>query len=150
VDKNQKKLAIWLTEQKIEDKPSFIFNVTTNKIRMKTITRYIDAIKGEIEYQVGGNAKENHQILKDATMSSWWFHIQGQPSAHVIAVIPADLEIDKKQLKKILVQGAVITKQVSRFASHKEVPIIYCRVDDVTPTEYTGEVIVTSSRIMLI
>jgi len=119
---------------------------------MKTIIKYIDAIQQDVEYRVGGNAKENHKILLDATMTSWWFHIQGQPSAHIIAQIPPDIsaKLDKKQLKKILIQGAVITKQVSKFASHKNVPIIYSRVDDVTPTMYAGEVVVTSSRIMVI
>lgn len=119
---------------------------------MKTIIRHFEEFGQSISYCIGGNAKENHKILLDATMTSWWFHIQGQPSAHVIAQIPPDIsaKLDKKQLKKILIQGAVITKQVSKFASTKNVPIIYSRVDDVTPTMYAGEVVVTSSRIMVI
>lgn len=113
---------------------------------MKVISRYIDCIKSNIEFHVGKDAEDNFKILNDAMMDDIWFHIHGSSSAHVIAKIPSDLAINKKQMLRVIKQGALICKEVSKYASEKNVKIIYAPVNDVIPTEKAGTVIVSNAK----
>ena len=115
---------------------------------MKVISRYIDCINSTIEYVVGKDANDNFQILQDSGHDDIWFHIDGSSSAHVIAKIPVGLTINKKHMLRIIKQGAVICKEVSKYASHKNVKIIFASVNDVTPTEKLGTVIVSKAKYM--
>ena len=115
---------------------------------MKVVTRYIDCIDLNIDYIIGKDAADNVKILEDAMMSDIWFHIDGHSSAHVIAKIPDDMYFDKKTMLRIIKQGAVVCKEVSKFASHKNVKIIYSMVNDVIPTEEPGRVIVSKAKII--
>jgi len=105
---------------------------------MKVIKRYIDAIKQELEFHVGQNAEDNEQILRDSDPTDFWFHLDSTSSAHVIAKIPETLSLDKKELQKVLKQGAVICKEVSKLKSQKNVKIVFGSVEDVTLTETVG------------
>ena len=105
---------------------------------MKVIKRYIDAIKQELDFHVGQNAADNEQILRDSGINDYWFHLEGTSSAHVIAKIPETLSLDKKELQKVLKQGAVICKEVSKLKSQKNVKIVFGSVEDVSLTEVVG------------
>jgi len=117
---------------------------------MKEVTRFIDAIKSEIVFKIGGNAQENFDIIDSAEPDDVWFHISDKPSEHVVASIPMDIAIDKKQLHKIVTQGAVICKQFSKYNSDKNVPVVYTRIKDVLKTEKVGCVIPVNSKIVVI
>ena len=99
---------------------------------------------GPVEYVIGKNAQDNFDIIDDAEEYHMWFHIEGAPSGHVIAKI--DDNLDKKQMRYVIKQGAVICKQVSKFASAKDVNIVYARAGDVEKTEIPGKVIVKNSK----
>uniref|UniRef100_A0A6C0I4Y2 NFACT RNA-binding domain-containing protein n=1 Tax=viral metagenome TaxID=1070528 RepID=A0A6C0I4Y2_9ZZZZ len=117
---------------------------------MKIIKRYIECIAKDVEFWVGQNAKDNHDMIQKASIDSWWFHVKDNASAHVIVKLPNDITIDKKDLQKILVQGAVLMKQVSKYASTKNLQITYAKLEDVVMTERAGEVTVMKSRVMVI
>jgi len=104
----------------------------------------IPQIRGPVEYVIGKNAQDNFDIIDDAEEYQMWFHIEGAPSGHVIAKI--DDNLDKKQMRYIIKQGAVICKQVSKFASAKDVNIVYARVGDVEKTDTLGKVNVKKSK----
>ena len=121
-----------------------VFNI------MKKVSVYIDCIKSTIDYSIGGNAKENFELIDNAMPNDIWFHIDGLPSEHVIASIPENLDIDRKKRLKIAKQGALLCKQHSKYASQKNVSIVYTEIQNVTKTEVLGQVNVNLSKVIVI
>ena len=117
---------------------------------MKEITRFIDSIKADIVFKIGGNAQENSDIIDASEPDDIWFHVDNLPSEHVVASIPVDKKLDKKQLSKIVTQGAVLCKQYSKYASQKNLNIVYTRIKDITKTDKVGCVIAQNQRTLII
>lgn len=107
---------------------------------MKTISRYIDSINNSIEFLVGENAQDNFNIIDCSNPHDIWFHIENNPSCHVIAVIPEESNYNKKQLHKIAVQGCVICKQYSKYASKQKISVIYTEIENVCKLDKVGSV----------
>jgi predicted ribosome quality control (RQC) complex YloA/Tae2 family protein len=102
----------------------------------------------EVEYYIGKSAKENFDIIDLAEPHHIWFHIAGQPSGHVIAAIPDNL--DRKARVYIVKQGAVLCKQYSKFASLKNVEIVYAFVKDLQKGDRLGSVTVQNEKTITI
>jgi predicted ribosome quality control (RQC) complex YloA/Tae2 family protein len=117
---------------------------------MKQIIKYIDSAKTNITFTVGKNAKENSTIIEGASPDDLWFHLENLPSEHVVATIPQDLSLDKTQIIKIAIQGAVLCKQYSKFSSKKNLPIIYTRIKDILKTEKIGCVIALNKKTLIV
>ena len=117
---------------------------------MKEITRFIDAIKEDIVFKIGGNAQENSDLIDASQPDDIWFHVDNLPSEHVVASIPTDKKLDKKQLTKIVTQGAVLCKQYSKYSSQKNLPIVYTRIKDIMKTEKLGCVITENQKVVTI
>lgn len=115
---------------------------------MKTISRFIDCIKDSVDFIVGGNAQENHDIIDAAHPEDMWFHISGQASCHVICKVPEG--VDKKALLKIAKQGAVICKENSCYKSTKNVEIDYTQVKNVTKLDKPGAVTIMNAKKMMV
>ena len=77
-----------------------------------------------------------------------WFHIHDQPSCHVVAVIPSSPRLDKKRLKKIAVQGAVLCKQYSKYKCDENVQVMYAPIAHVVTTSIPGRVSVEKHHIL--
>uniref|UniRef100_A0A6C0DD24 NFACT RNA-binding domain-containing protein n=1 Tax=viral metagenome TaxID=1070528 RepID=A0A6C0DD24_9ZZZZ len=116
---------------------------------MKIVTRDFDSIDTIIEYKVGTNAQENHNIIDAADPEDIWFHISGCSSCHVICKIPENIN-DKKILQKIAKQGAVICKANSKYKSYKNVQIDYTKIKNVTKLQTPGSVTVTNLKSVFI
>ena len=117
---------------------------------MRKITKYIDAIKEHIEFRVGQNAKENFDLIDDSKTDDIWFHINQASSCHVVANIPLDKNYDKKILKKIAVQGAVICKQYSRYKSETSSCVMYTPIKNVKKGGSIGSVYVDEYKTIFI
>jgi predicted ribosome quality control (RQC) complex YloA/Tae2 family protein len=117
---------------------------------MKTVTRRIDCLNANVDFIVGGNAQENHDIIDAADPEDFWFHVAGYASCHVISKIPPELKPDKNELLKIIKQGAVVCKELSGLKKNKNVEIDYTRIKYVTKTERPGGVTITNAKIMVI
>lgn len=118
---------------------------------MKTETRLIEGLGEEITFKIGKNAQENFDIIDDASPDDLWFHLENSSSGHVIATIPAELNVDKKQLKMIAKQGAVICKEHSKLKSNKDVSIVYAKIRNVTKSETNiGQVIIFDQKSIVI
>ena len=117
---------------------------------MKQITRYIDSVKADITFTIGGNAQENFDIIDASGPDDIWFHLDNLPSEHVIASLPEGANLDKKQILKIATQGAVLCKQHSKYASQKNLSIIYTRIKDIMKTEKIGCVIAHNQKVIVI
>jgi len=109
---------------------------------MRTVQRYIDIVKGNIEFWVGENELENFDIIDAAKDIDLWFHVDRRSSCHVIAVLPENHKYDKKQLHKIAIQGSMLCKQYSRYKSEQKLSIMYTSIDKVNKTEKVGAVTV--------
>lgn len=82
---------------------------------------------------IGQNAKDNHDIIKQADPTDLWFHVSNYPSAHVI-LQPAS---DKAAL---IYKAALSAKLNSKAAKFPNVLIVYTPVSNVIPTQTAGEV----------
>jgi predicted ribosome quality control (RQC) complex YloA/Tae2 family protein len=116
---------------------------------MRKIMKYIDAIKANIEFRVGQNAQDNFDLIDDSGPDDLWFHISKTSSCHVVASIPQNV-IDKKILKKIAVQGAVICKQHSNYKSERDVHVIYTKIQNLVKTPTVGAVSVGEYKMIIV
>ena len=119
-------------------------------IKMRKVTKYIDAIKEYIEFRVGQNAKENFDLIDDSEADDIWFHIHQAASCHVVASIPSNTHYDNHILKKIAVQGAVICKQYSKYKSEKDVHVMYTQIHHLIKTPTVGAVSVEEYKTIII
>lgn len=117
---------------------------------MKTVSRFIDCLKTTVDFVVGKNAQENHDIIDEADPEDLWFHVNGYPSCHVIGKLPKDIEIDRAALHKIAVQGAVVCKELSGLKKQKNVEICYTKIKNVTKGNAVGSVTLTDKKTMVI
>lgn len=115
---------------------------------MKIISKYIDCIKEVVDFRLGQNANDNFDIIDAALPDDIWFHIEGRPSLHVIVTIPE--RANKKQIARIITQGACICKQNSKYASEKNVAIVYANVQDISKTSIPGSVHLEKSKTITI
>ncbi len=97
-----------------------------------------------ITFYIGKNAYNNYDIINKAKNTDIWFHIDNRPSAHVIAVIPDDL--NKKDLQYIIKQGACICKAQSKYKSEKNLSIVYTTIENITKTDIIGSVFVNKKK----
>jgi len=115
---------------------------------MKTITRDFDL--GSIDFLVGQNAQENHDLIDESVEQDLWFHVSGHPSCHVIGKIPLNVYLDKSDLIKIVKQGAVICKSFSKCKSDKNVKIDYTMIKNVKKLKIPGSVSIVSAKSVII
>jgi predicted ribosome quality control (RQC) complex YloA/Tae2 family protein len=123
---------------------------------MHTIVKYIDSIRGNIEFRVGKNAQDNFDIIDAASPTDLWFHIRDHASCHIVAEIPQGqrmedgIRYDKKQLRHIATQGAVICKQHSKYKSESNVHVMYTQIQHVVKTPIVGMVNVNTYRTIIV
>lgn len=116
---------------------------------MKTETVFLSGkCNMEITYHIGTSAQDNFDLIDSSSPQDFWFHVEGLPSCHVVAVIPEKL--DKKQIHTIVKRGALICKQNSKYVSQKNLPIIYTKIENVQKTNIIGSVITTNTKTIII
>jgi predicted ribosome quality control (RQC) complex YloA/Tae2 family protein len=115
---------------------------------MKTETIVISNIV--MTYNIGTSAQDNSDLVVASNPHDIWFHVEGLPSCHVVAVLPENEKIDKKKIRSIIKHGAVLCKQYSKYASHKNLPIIYTKIANVQITNIPGSVTTTATKTIVI
>ena len=115
---------------------------------MFTVEKFIDALGYEIMYNIGTDSRDNFDIIDKANPNDIWFHVEGRTSGHVIAEIPEDLLLTKKLREYIVKQGAVLCKQYSKYASEKNVPIIWTKIENIEKTKVVGSVIAKNTKVV--
>ena len=113
---------------------------------MKTELRLIPALNYEIQFIVGTDAQDNFDIIDASDPTDIWFHLSGHSSCHVIAKMPIDITLDKKQKLQIIKQGALLCKQNSKHKSEKNVDVIYTALSNITKTKIIGQVETTNVK----
>ena len=115
---------------------------------MKTEIIVVSAM--EMTYNIGVSAQDNFDLIDASNPQDIWFHVQDLPSCHVVAVMPENEKIDKKKKRSIIKHGAVLCKQYSKYASYKNLPIIYTKIENVQKTNIPGSVTTTDAKTIII
>jgi predicted ribosome quality control (RQC) complex YloA/Tae2 family protein len=102
----------------------------------------------EINYYIGKSAKENFEIIDAAMDHHLWFHVEGEPSGHVIAEMPDTM--NKKYMRYIVKQGAVLCKQHSKYSSQPNCKIVYTNIEYVNKSDKLGSVTISNSKTITI
>jgi predicted ribosome quality control (RQC) complex YloA/Tae2 family protein len=112
------------------------------KQNMKHFTFDLPLSDESIEYSIGQNARENTELVQDSEPQDLWFHAgDGISSCHVVAKLPEDLTICKRELLMIIKRGALLCKEnTNKLKSSHQVPFIYAKIEHVHPTRVMGEV----------
>jgi len=108
-------------------------------MKMKTIVLQSKAT--EVTFLVGTCAQDNFDAIDISDPDDIWFHVRDFSSCHVIAKIPTGEKLDKKMIRLIVKQGALLCKHESRYGSTKNLAIIYTKVKNVQKTDIVGSVI---------
>ncbi len=108
---------------------------------------YIPKIKVNIKFYIGKNATENFEIIDIGSDNDLWFHLNDCSSCHVIGIIN-HLELNKKELRSIIIQGAIICKKYSKYKSKENVNIIFTTLNNVVKTNIIGTVNLIKSKII--
>jgi predicted ribosome quality control (RQC) complex YloA/Tae2 family protein len=93
-----------------------------------------------VEYSIiiGENKYENFKIIDESISTDIWFHVDGEPSCHVILKNSLKLrEIPKQVIKRC----AYLCKINSKAKTQKKTTIIYTLMENVTQTNIIGQVI---------
>ena len=120
---------------------------------MIAINHRIEALNLTITFYIGKNAEDNFKVIDIAEKknpNNLWFHVQDKPSNHVVAEIPSTLKLDKKQLRYIATQGAVLCKQYSSYKSDSNVKIIWTKIKNVQKTSVLGSVLTNGIKTITI
>lgn len=112
-------------------------------------TVFISSLQQSIEYVIGQSAADNMVAIMNAEPHHLWFHVDGVPSCHVIAIVSEDL--GRNELQYVVRQGAALCKQhTKRVCNMKRVPITYTAVKNVEPTNIVGTVRVHLPKIRIV
>lgn len=115
------------------------------KVAVETL--HSENISMEIVYYIGRSQSENFAVIDLGAPEDIWFHAAGESSCHVVAAIPGDRKLNKKQMLTIVKRGALLCKQhTNKVAKSKDVEISYTPVKNVRKTEVPGKVIVEHSK----
>jgi predicted ribosome quality control (RQC) complex YloA/Tae2 family protein len=115
---------------------------------MKSETIVVSSI--EITYNIGVSAQDNFDLIDASSPQDIWFHVQDLPSCHVVVVMPENEKLDKNKMRTIIKQGAVICKKHSKYASHKNLPMIYTKIENIQKTDTIGSVVTTNTKTIII
>lgn len=119
---------------------------------MKTQEIHIEKLGRTIVFTLGTSAQENFELIDSCKPEDLWFHVEGRPSCHVVASLNLrEIERkDKKVVLSIVKQGALLCKQHSKYASEKNLPIVYTWVKHVVKTDIVGSVNITNQKVICI
>ena len=92
---------------------------------------------------IGKNKQDNFNIIDDAFDTDIWFHVDGEPSSHVILKNDAKMRDKPKQVNK---RCAYLCKINSKSKTQKECAVIYTSISNVTKKEVVGQVAVCSYK----
>jgi len=91
----------------------------------------------EITIQVGQTAEENWKLIDDACQNDIWFHVDKQPSPHVIIKMPPKVSLSNSTIK----YAASLCKENSKYKNISKVSIIYTEIKNISKGKDVGSVI---------
>lgn len=93
----------------------------------------------EYEIYIGKNKEENWQLIDNAFSNDVWFHIDDQPSCHVILKNTDDVKI-RDIPRQVLKRAAYLCKINSLAKTQPKCDVIYAPISAITKTQIVGQV----------
>ena len=93
----------------------------------------------EYIFYVGRNSQDNWDLIDGARSSDIWFHLENEPSPHVILEVEEGVRPNTIP-RQVIKRGADICKQHSSFKSTANCSIIYTTVDKLIKGRNIGSV----------
>jgi predicted ribosome quality control (RQC) complex YloA/Tae2 family protein len=92
----------------------------------------------EYDICIGQNNEENWKLIDNSKETDIWFHVEGEPSCHVIL---KNAEKMRGIPKQVIKRCACLCKSNSKAKTMKKCNVIYAYVKDIQKTEIVGQVI---------
>jgi predicted ribosome quality control (RQC) complex YloA/Tae2 family protein len=98
---------------------------------------------------IGKNKKENFEIIDDSKLDDIWFHVEGEPSCHVIL---KNIENEKLRdiPKQVIKRCAYLCKINSKAKTKNNCSVIYTTLENVIKTDVIGKVAVDKYKTVII
>jgi predicted ribosome quality control (RQC) complex YloA/Tae2 family protein len=91
---------------------------------------------------IGRNKEENWQLIDASNPDDVWFHIDNQPSCHV--VLKNDEKVKLKDIpRQVLKRAAYLCKINSAAKTQPKCHVIYAAISAITKTSIVGQVTVS-------
>ena len=91
---------------------------------------------------IGRNKEENWQLIDASNPDDVWFHIDNQPSCHV--VVKNDEKVKLKDIpRQVLKRAAYLCKINSAAKTQPKCDVIYAEISAITKTSVVGQVTVS-------
>lgn len=98
---------------------------------------------GSKEYtiSIGKNKEENWQLIDASEPNDIWFHVDNQPSCHVILKNTENVKL-RDIPKQVLKRAAYLCKTNSAAKTQSKCDVIYAAISQITKTTVVGQVTV--------
>lgn len=93
---------------------------------------------------IGQNATDNTEIVQSASQHDTWFHVENNPSCHVLLKYDSSMKVPLQVLKRC----AYLCKINSKAKYEKLSNIIYTRASNVIPTNIPGKVLSSHCKVI--
>lgn len=109
------------------------------KRTMKVEEKYIECLNRNVTFYIGKNAKDNFKVIDLGEQEDLWFHVKGETSCHVVALISHIPDLEKEEMKVIIEEGSLLCKENTfKVASLKNVAIDYTFLKNIKKTKIIG------------
>jgi predicted ribosome quality control (RQC) complex YloA/Tae2 family protein len=95
---------------------------------------------------IGVSDQNNWDIIDNASQNDIWFHVEGQPSCHVIINTNGETNIEKR----VINHAAMLCKMNSKAQHQKRTRIIYTLIKNVRKYDKIGSVQATNTSIVVV
>ena len=95
----------------------------------------------EYTISIGKNKEENWQLIDASNPDDVWFHVDDQPSCHVI--LKNEQQVKLRDIpRQVLKRAAYLCKINSAAKTQPKCDVIYAPISSITKTNVVGQVIV--------
>jgi len=93
----------------------------------------------EYTISIGKNKEENWQLIDASQPNDIWFHVDDQPSCHVILKNSENVKL-KDIPRQVLKRAAYLCKTNSAAKTQSKCDVIYTLISQITKTSVVGQV----------
>ena len=111
-----------------------------------------EEIYKDIKFLIGQNAQENWDLLDESFILNpdyIWFHLNSFPSPYVImhsSIKELKLLYTTAEIEEILLFGAAVCKENSKYKFLKELKICYTSLQKLEKTDTVGEILIKGKK----
>jgi len=98
----------------------------------------------EYEIYIGKNKEENWQLIDASKPDDVWFHIDNQPSCHVVLKNTDEVKL-RDIPRQVLKRAAYLCKINSAAKTQSKCDVIYAPISAITKTNIVGQVVINGT-----